>query len=567
MEPRFIACLATPSDREQIYKIRHDVYAKELGQHPCNTEERLIDILDSENEYIVIREKEQVVAFISITPPSAKSFSIDKYFCRQEIPIIFHDRLYELRLLTIIKARRNTIILPLMIRAVFIYLKIKDASEVIAIGRDEILPMYQEIGFEKLGFTIRSGQVLYELMRINEDAFRKHCKFIISENHKLARLLQIELPAIMDPLYDKAYHGGAFFEAIGNRFDSLERKEEIINADVLDAWFDPAPEVSEKISQFLPWEIKTSPPTHAEGVLAILSESRGIAKQHFVLGAGSSDLMFRAIPLWVTKNSQVMILDPTYGEYVHILENIIGCEIYRFTLSPNDKYSINLESLYSEFSKGYDWIFLVNPNSPTGTILSYEELVSLFEKIHPKTHVWIDETYIDYVDPTMTLESFAVKQDRVIICKSLSKCYALSGLRSAYLCGSESLITQVRHITPPWVLALPTQIAVVYALRNMSYYIKQWSETRRLRIQLAKELDKAGIETINSQANFLLCRIRGELKTTKNLIEGCRKQNLFLRNLENLGTQIDEFTFRISVKDELTNKKMAKIILEQLCES
>lgn len=178
MKARFVACLATPSDREQIYRIRHDVYAKELGQHPCNAEERLIDDLDNENEYIVIREKEQVIAFISITPPSAKSFSIDKYFCRQELPIIFHDHLYELRLLTIIKTRRNTIILPLMIRAIFTYLKAKGASEVIAIGRDKILPMYQEIGFKRLGFTTRLGQVLYELMKIDEGALQKHCKVI-----------------------------------------------------------------------------------------------------------------------------------------------------------------------------------------------------------------------------------------------------------------------------------------------------------------------------------------------------------------------------------------------------
>ena len=227
-------------------------------------------------------------------------------------------------------------------------------------------------------------------------------------------------------------------------------------------------------------------------------------------------------------------------------------------------YSINLSSLLYEFSKGYDWIFLVNPNSPTGTVLPYEALASLFETMHPKTHVWVDETYIDYVDPSMTLEPLAVKRDRIVICKSLSKCYALSGLRAAYLCGSGALMTQIRHITPPWVLGLPTQIAVVFALRNGKYYEQRWSDTRGLREQLAAALDEVGIDVINSQANFILCKVRGKLITANNLIERCRRKNLFLRDLSNWGGQIDEFTFRISVKSENTNRQMIKIISEEI---
>ncbi len=564
MEYRFAARLATLSDRDQIYRIRHDVYAEELGQHLRNADGILRDTLDDENEYIVVREQDRVVAFISITPPWAKSFSIDKYFSRLELPVRFHDSLYELRLLTIIESRRNTSVLPMLVKASFDYLLTKGATEAIAIGRSEILSMYEGIGFERLGFTTKSGRVVYELMRIDEQSFRNKSELILSERSKSGRLSLKEMPGEMDSLYEKAYHGGAFFEAIGNRFDALERKDDVINADVLDAWFDPAPEISEKISRFLPWEIRTSPPTHAEGVLETLAESRGIQKRHFVLGAGSSDLMFRAIRLWVTKSSRVLILDPSYGEYRHILDNVIGCEVHKFKLSQNDGYSINLRYLLSEFSKGYDWIFLVNPNSPTGTVLPYEYLVSLFETIHPNTHVWVDETYIDYVDPLMTLESFAAKRDRIVICKSLSKCYALSGLRAAYLCGSEALMAQVRHITPPWVLGLPTQIAVVFALRNRNYYEERWSDTRRLREQLAVALDEVGIDVVNSQANFLLCKVRGKSITAKKLIESCRRKNLFLRDLSNWGSQIDEFTFRISVKSECTNRQMINIISEEI---
>ena len=62
------------------------------------------------------------------------------------------------------------------------------------------------------------------------------------------------------------YHGGAFFDAIGAEFDALHRRSAVINADVLDAWFDPAPGVIEAVSAHLAWSLRTSPPTHCEGL-------------------------------------------------------------------------------------------------------------------------------------------------------------------------------------------------------------------------------------------------------------------------------------------------------------
>lgn len=564
MSPRFDTRLATASDREQIYRIRHAVYADELGQHAGNAEASLQDSLDAENEYIVVMEHATVVAFVAVTPPTASAFSIDKYFPRPDLPVRFHATLYELRLLTVRSGYRHSTALRTLIRATFDYLRTRGATEAIAIGRSELLGMYERLGFERLGLTTRSGRVVYELMRIDEDGFGRHCARILG-----ATTTPVEPPerppTEVDPnLHATAYHGGAFFEAVGPRFDALDAKDEVISADVLDAWFDPAPEVAETIIQHIEWSLKTSPPTHAEGVLAALSESRALPEAHFVPGAGSSDLMFRAIRLWVTPRSRVLLLDPTYGEYGHILENVIGCTPHRFTLTKENGYAIDLAALASEFASGHDWIFLVNPNSPTGSVLGHADLVSLLDVMHPGTHLWLDETYVDYVDPAMTLEPCAAAHERVVVCKSLSKCYALSGLRAAYLCGSTTLMSQVRQVTPPWVLGLPTQIAVIGALRNPRYYEAQWSLTRMLREQLSAMLEVIGIDTLGSQANFLLCTLRGNAITARRLIELCRRKKLFLRSLENFGSRIDAHTFRIAVKDPDTNRRMVEILAEAL---
>jgi hypothetical protein len=71
-------------------------------------------------------------------------------------------------------------------------------------------------------------------------------------------------------------HGGDFFKAIGDQFDELERKEKIINADVLDAWFPPAPAAVEIMQKHLEWIMRTSPPTHAEGLTRTIAQVRGV---------------------------------------------------------------------------------------------------------------------------------------------------------------------------------------------------------------------------------------------------------------------------------------------------
>src|SRR5262249_62247408 len=65
---------------------------------------------------------------------------------------------------------------------------------------------------------------------------------------------------------DDCYHGGAFFEAIGEEFETLERRHDIVPADVLDAWFPPAPAVLEALREHLDWLVRTSPPTHRTGL-------------------------------------------------------------------------------------------------------------------------------------------------------------------------------------------------------------------------------------------------------------------------------------------------------------
>ena len=69
--PRIVIEAASPADREEIYRFRHEVYARELGQHSLNATERLRDSLDDWNLYLVAKAGPEIAGFISLTPPAS----------------------------------------------------------------------------------------------------------------------------------------------------------------------------------------------------------------------------------------------------------------------------------------------------------------------------------------------------------------------------------------------------------------------------------------------------------------------------------------------------------------
>jgi histidinol-phosphate/aromatic aminotransferase/cobyric acid decarboxylase-like protein len=206
---------------------------------------------------------------------------------------------------------------------------------------------------------------------------------------------------------------------------------------------------------------------------------------------------------------------------------------------------------------GCDLIVLVNPNSPTGGHVRRDELEAFLREVPATTLVWIDETYVDYVGREQSLEQFAVTRENVVICKSMSKVYALSGARCAYLCASPHLLETLRSITPPWAVSLPGQVAAVAALRDPLYYAERYRQTHELRGQLSSALSALDLDVVPSKANFLLCHLPADGPTAADVVARCREHALFTRDTSNMGVS---HAVRIAVKDQQTNERMTGIL-------
>ncbi len=365
----------------------------------------------------------------------------------------------------------------------------------------------------------------------------------------------------------KAFHGGAFFEDIGPNFSKLERKQDIVNADVVDAWYDPSPKVTAKILEYLPWLIKTSPPLHSEGLVQIISQIRGIPAKNIITGGGSSDLMYLAFPNLLANGARVLLLDPMYGEYTHIMENVLNVESIRHFQAKENAFQVEFDALIHEATKT-NMVILVNPNNPTGQYVTQDFVRDLLSELNSDTLLFIDETYIDYVKPAQSVETWVDRYKNLIVLKSMSKFYALSGARAAYLSASREIIEYLKIFSPPWAVSLLGQVAAVEALQDEAYYHNKVQETHDLRRELARELSTIReLKIYDSVANFLLMELTQTKKLAAQVYHDVRAHGVHIRNCDSQSLRFAGKFIRTAVKDKANNQKIVHALREVLAEN
>ncbi|HSJ01849.1 MAG TPA: aminotransferase class I/II-fold pyridoxal phosphate-dependent enzyme, partial [Verrucomicrobium sp.] len=227
-------------------------------------------------------------------------------------------------------------------------------------------------------------------------------------------------------------------------------------------------------------------------------------------------------------------------------------------------YDVPPEALVEALRQPYDLVVMVNPNSPTGRHMPKSVLAPILAAAHPRTRIWIDETYVDFVDPAQSFESLAAASANLIVCKSMSKAYALSGARVAYLCASPHQLEELRAWTPPWVVSLPAQAAAVRALQSPAYYTSRWRETRTLREQFGAALRYRGFDVVPGSANFLLTHLQSDQMPADVFVLRCRAHGLFLRDAARMGAKLGDRAVRFAVKDPTTQRHMLTIVDEVL---
>jgi histidinol-phosphate/aromatic aminotransferase/cobyric acid decarboxylase-like protein len=351
-----------------------------------------------------------------------------------------------------------------------------------------------------------------------------------------------------------AFHGGAFWDAVGASFGDLERMRHIVSSDVLDAWFDPSPRVMERVEQYLALALKTSPPTHCQGLVDMIATVRGIPERHIAVGGGSSDLIFAMLPQLIGAQERVLILDPMYGEYAHVLHHLMGATLYRHELQENTGFSVDIDALMHDIRNASpSVVILVNPNSPTGQVVERDRIARLVAAF-PATLFVIDETYIEYAGAAMSVERLTQDVRNLMVIKSMSKVFALSGARVGYAVAHPDLLAPAARFIPPWSVSLLGQIAAVEALGDPDYYDARYRETHELRDTMVASFVDAPVTVYPSTTSFFLMRLHAH--SAARVLSSLQEEGIYLRNCDSMSPRFNDDYIRVAVKDASANQRV-----------
>ena len=472
------------SRADELTRLRTAILTKEMAQYSNATTEKsliLIGLYDS---------GDAIVGYVAVNRPEDghKTPHVEEVWAEA----------CEIRGLMISKAYRGLGLGAVLMHAALRFAQVSGYSLMIASARDVLVPWYQKFGFvpcPEEAYTV--GQVTY----VPGCLFVQRVQPIIG-----VCSVSWDLPFPAAPP-EPCVHGNGSTEVTGTH---------IIRADVLDAPFLPSPDV-QKVS-LDPRQIRTTPPDPTALANAI-AEARGIQPDRILVGPGSSALMYTVFTQWFSKGSNVLLVTPTYAEYPHLLDSI-GCIVDQVP------ETMDVANVIRTIGSEYDGIVMVNPNSPSGKYMA--NLESVLQCVDITTRVWIDETYIDYVGESASLETFASRSPNVVVCKSMSKCYALSGARVAYVVGSGVQLQGILH--PPWWVSRITQTLAIAALTPASrkYYAIQMKQTRDIVEYMISQLRECGLETIGHPvASYVTCTVvRGD---ADRLVDALKKQDIYIR--------------------------------------
>jgi len=361
------------------------------------------------------------------------------------------------------------------------------------------------------------------------------------------------------------FHGGGFWNDLGDGLERLGPRADVINADVLDAWFPPAPRVVAGLKEEVVWQAMTSPPTHAQGLEKAIARNKGLSEASVLAGPGSSALLYHALRQWLRPDSAVLLIEPSYGEYAHLCEHAIGCRVERFLLEPSDGFQIDVPSLRHELQLGsYDLVVLVNPNNPCGTVLRRGDILEIASCTSAK--ILVDEAYGDYT-PLESVVGAAAHSSNLFVVRSMSKGFALSGLRVAYFVGPEPAVNDLRRWSPPWWVSLPAQAAAVRALESASYYAERYEETHVLREELSASLKAIGWQPVRGVANWVLARLPDGMPSSEEVVRGAAERGLHLRDAGKSAPSLGSSYVRIAVKDPTVQTRVVDLLHAVLADS
>jgi len=216
---------------------------------------------------------------------------------------------------------------------------------------------------------------------------------------------------------------------------------------------------------------------------------------------------------------------------------------------------------------GIQGLFICHPNNPTGEVLEKRFLLNLLDFCQERK-IWmiLDEAFIDFLDQpeVYSLIQEVVSSTRLIVIRSLTKFFALPGLRLGYGVGPEEVIGRLKEEQIPWSVNVLAQRIVGEILKEEAYALESRKFIQAERLFLLKALAEIeGIRPLPGRVNFLLCQLTGEGLTSTRLAATLVEKGVLIRDCSAL-RGLNRQYFRIAVRTREENLSLLSA-LQRIC--
>jgi cobyric acid synthase CobQ/L-threonine-O-3-phosphate decarboxylase len=287
----------------------------------------------------------------------------------------------------------------------------------------------------------------------------------------------------------------------------------------------------------------------------------GVNQDEVLIGNGSTEL-FYLLPM-ALQARQALIPVPSYVDYISAAR-VAGLTVRTMPLTADNGFTLDfdqLEAALKELPNTPTMVPLGQPNNPTGRTFDVQRLRQLADRF-PSTTFIVDEAFADFVE---NFDSLTVNRPHnVVVMLSLTKIFAIPGLRLGLAVASPSTVQKVRALQPPWSVNTIAQKVGETALLDAEYTQQSRAAIGSLRSALRFQLEQIPYLTIYpGEANFLLARCDRSSMDARTLAGRLLKRGLAIRVCDNF-EGLDQRYFRIAVRTEAENRQLVEALRHEL---
>jgi threonine-phosphate decarboxylase len=372
--------------------------------------------------------------------------------------------------------------------------------------------------------------------------------------HSLARDICADLdgPIVGHPL-DREHGGDVYRWAQKARIDPAEIVDFSASINSLGP-----PALARKAFQKSYAEVLRYPDPYGEELKEALAKRHEMKPAEILVGNGSTQLIY--LLCFALRPRKALVVGPAFSEHANAL-TLAGAKVRLLSLTADGDFKFSTEDFMAAWTKADDMAFLTTPNSVTGQLIPRAEIEKIARlALLKKRFLVIDETFIDFAERE-SVKQLIRDNPYLIVLRSLTKYYALPGLRLGYLLAHSRRVAQLAAYLEPWSVNGPAQKVALACLADRSFGLKTERWLQRERNFLTQALIALkGFEPYPSSTNFLLVRIVNDtsalelrffLMHEKILIRACN-------SFAGLGSD----HFRIAVRRRKDNRLLLEALRE-----